>query len=199
MLDPDCFKYLPNFLPSIEAGKLCALLYEELEWRQDEIVLFGRHVMQPRLIAWYGDPEARYSYSGLQLKPLPWHPLLTELKLRIGASTGAVFNSVLANAYRHGSDSMGWHRDDEKELGPRPVIASLSLGQERRFLVREKDQKSQGLLLGNGSLLIMKGQCQQKYQHALPKTRRKTGIRINLTYRMIRDQQVSDLPLRTAG
>jgi len=199
MLDPDCFKYLPNFLPSFEADNLCTFLYKELEWRQDEIVLFGRHVMQPRLIAWYGDPEATYSYSGLQLKPLPWHSLLTELKLRIEALTGAVFNSVLANAYRHGSDSMGWHRDDEKELGPRPVIASLSLGQERRFLVREKGQKSQGLLLGNGSLLIMKGQCQQKYQHALPKTRRKAGVRINLTYRMIRDQQVSDLPLRTAG
>jgi alkylated DNA repair dioxygenase AlkB len=199
MLDTDCFEYLPDFLPSFEADKLCALLYKELEWRQDEIVLFGRLVMQPRLVAWYGDPEAKYSYSGLQLKPMPWQPLLTELKLRIEALTGAVFNSVLANAYRHGSDSMGWHRDDEKELGPRPVIASLSLGQERRFLVREKGQKSRGLLLENGSLLVMKGQCQQKYQHALPKTRRKAGIRINLTYRMIRDQQVSDQPLRTAG
>lgn len=162
--------------------------WSELEWEQEDITIFGRTVRQPRLISWYGDPGARYAYSGLVLEPRSWHPALLKLKRQIESFTRHRFNSVLANAYRDGSDSMGWHSDDEKELGPKPFIASLSLGEERRFLLRQKGRKSSGLLLEHGSLLLMKGDCQQRFQHALPKTRRKIGLRINLTFREIRYQ-----------
>lgn len=184
----DCFEYIPEFLNPDEADRFLASLWNELNWMQAEITMFGRKVMQPRLIAWYGDPGANYAYSGLSLNPRPWHPVLLELKNRIEALTAGRFNSVLANAYRNGRDSMGWHRDDEKELGPRPTIASLSLGAERRFLVREKGRKSSGLALEHGSLLLMQGDCQARFQHSLPKTQRDTGLRINLTYRDIRSQ-----------
>lgn len=198
MLDPECFEYHAGFICSSEADRLLARFREELAWRQDKIQLFGRQVLQPRLVAWYGDPEARYSYSGLQLEPTLWHPLLYELKERIEIATGRHFNAALANAYRDGSDSMGWHSDDEKELGSEPFIASISLGQERRFLVRKKGQKSFAIDLQHGSLLVMKGPSQQRYQHSLPKTRRPMGMRVNLTYRMIRGQTDSDQQRQTA-
>ena len=190
---PDCgsFDYLPGFLGPAEAEECRSRLWRELAWAQQEIKLFGRRVMQPRLTAWYGDAEAYYSYSGLMLEPLPWHPLLHHLKGRVEACTGLQFNSVLANAYRDGRDSMGWHSDDEKALGPRPFLASLSLGATRRFLLRERDgasgerRNSIVLDLEPGSLLLMKGGSQQKFQHALPRTRRRVGLRINLTYRLI--------------
>lgn len=183
-----CVEYCPDFLGKEESCHLLDRLWSELEWSQTEITLFGRSVMQPRLVAWYGDPGARYSYSGIALDPIPWHPSLLEIKHRIEAFTGQHFNSVLANAYRDGRDSMGWHSDDENELGPEPFIASLSLGEERRFLLREKGKKSVGLSLGSGSLLLMKNDCQQRFQHSLPKTRRKIGLRVNLTFRAIKNQ-----------
>jgi alkylated DNA repair dioxygenase AlkB len=155
---------------------------------QKEIVLFGRRRMQPRLTAWYGDSAAYYQYSGLSLSPLPWHPDLLQIRDRLASSSPAAFNSVLANAYRDGRDSMGWHRDDERELGPRPVIASVSLGQARRFLIREEGERAVGLTLESGSLLIMKGDFQRRFRHSLPKTRRPAGLRINLTYRRVGDQ-----------
>ena len=194
MLDPECFAYHPGFLDRSSAEHKLDVLWRELKWRQSEITLFGRRMMQPRLIAWYGDPLASYSYSGLSLDPEPWHPLLAELRNRIEQFTNKPFNSVLANAYRDGADSMGWHRDDEPELGRHPVIASLSLGASRKFLVRTVEKpaagrrKSEALILEHGSLLLMSGESQARYQHALPKTRQKTGLRINLTYRMIRPQ-----------
>lgn len=198
-LDPDCFEYYAGIIPAPEADSILAGLWEELDWRQQEITLFGRRVLQPRLTAWYGDPGAAYSYSGLQLEPLPWHPLLKTLKNRLESFTGGTFNSVLANAYRNGSDSMGWHSDDEKELGHQPMIASLSFGEERRFLVREKRQKSRALVLQHGSLLVMKGESQRRFQHSLPKTLHTAGLRINLTYRMVRDQTDFDPNRRTGG
>jgi alkylated DNA repair dioxygenase AlkB len=189
----DCgsIEYLPDFLEPAEAEQCLSSLWRELAWAQREITLFGRGVMQPRLTAWYGEPEAHYSYSGLAHDPLPWHPLLLELKGRVEAHTGRHFNSVLANAYRDGRDSMGWHSDDEKELGPRPVIASLSFGATRRLLLRQRNRtrgersKSIALVLEPGSLLLMKGDSQQQFQHALPRTRRDIGLRINLTYRLV--------------
>jgi alkylated DNA repair dioxygenase AlkB len=199
MLDPDCFEYHTAFIRQPEADTFLAGLWKEVDWRQEKITVFGRRVSQPRLIAWYGDPEAVYSYSGLQLRPRPWLPALQKLKYRIEDFTGQAFNSVLANAYRNGSDSMGWHRDDEKELGLEPAIASLSLGQERRFLVREKGQKSDAIVLEHGSLLVMKGSSQRQYQHSLPKTRRSIGLRINLTFRMIQDQTGFDPRRRSGG
>jgi alkylated DNA repair dioxygenase AlkB len=199
LLDPDCFGYYAGVVPAPEADSILACLWKELDWRQQEITLFGRRVLQPRLTAWYGDPGAAYSYSGLQLEPLPWHPLLKTLKHRLESFTGETFNSVLANAYRNGSDSMGWHSDDEKELGHQPTIASLSFGAERRFLVREKGQRSIALVLQHGSLLVMKGESQRWFQHSLPKTRRTSGLRINLTYRMVRDLTVFDPDRQTGG
>jgi len=197
MLDSDCFEYTADAIPAPEADAILTRLRQELDWQQQEITLFGRRVFQPRLTAWYGDPEASYSYSGLQLEPLPWHPLLKELACRLETLTGARFNSVLANAYRNGNDSMGWHRDDEKELGFQPVIASLSFGQERKFLVREKGRKSSAIVLQHGSLLLMKGESQQRYQHSLPKSRLAPGVRINLTYRKIQSQRACDQNHRT--
>jgi alkylated DNA repair dioxygenase AlkB len=197
--DPQYFTYIPRFLDEYQSAGLLARLWRELDWSQREITVFGRRVMQPRLVAWYGDSGALYSYSGLTLQPLPWHPLLLDLRLRIERHTGQQYNAVLANAYRNGDDSMGWHADNEKELGPRPVIASLSLGAPRRFLLRPArrrpgleadvmggvDTGSFGITLENGSLLLMHAGCQQRYQHALPRTRRAAGLRINLTYRWI--------------
>jgi alkylated DNA repair dioxygenase AlkB len=199
ILDTDCFRYYPGIIPALEADTILACLWKELDWRQQEITLFGRKMLQPRLTAWYGEPEARYSYSGLQLEPLAWHPLLNALKSRLESFTGATFNSVLANAYRDGSDSMGWHSDDEKELGHQPTIASLSFGDERRFLVREKGQRSSAMVLQHGSLLVMKGDSQRRFQHSLPKTRRAAGVRINLTYRMVRDQTAFAPGCRNGG
>ena len=197
--DPQYFTYIPRFLDEDQTAGALVRLWRELDWSQREIKLFGRRVMQPRLVAWYGDAGALYSYSGLTLQPLPWHPLLLDLRLRIERHTGQQYNAVLANAYRSGDDSMGWHADNEKELGPRPVIASLSLGAPRRFLLRPARHQpglvakvrggvetgSFGMTLENGSLLLMKAGCQQRYQHSLPRTRRAAGLRINLTYRWI--------------
>jgi alkylated DNA repair dioxygenase AlkB len=181
-------EYLPGFLAPPQAEQYLSRLWDELDWSQREIVLFGRRRLQPRLVAWYGDAGASYRYSGLTLHPLPWHPALLEIREQLADCTDAIFNSVLANAYRDGSDSMGWHRDDEPELGPQPVIASVSLGAARRLLVREPGKRSLGLTLEAGSLLIMQGNFQRRYQHALPKTRRPVGLRINLTYRFVRVQ-----------
>ena len=181
-----CLQYLPGFIAPRLAEHYLDRLRDELDWSQREIVLFGRRRLQPRLVAWYGDAGASYRYSGLTLHPAPWHPTLLEIRERLASHSEAVFNSVLANAYRDGSDSMGWHRDDEPELGSQPVIASVSLGAARRLLIREPGKPSLGLTLEAGSLLIMQGDFQRRYQHALPKTRRPVGLRINLTYRHVR-------------
>jgi alkylated DNA repair dioxygenase AlkB len=188
------FEYHSGFLDGVEAGALCARLWRELLWSQRAIALFGRRVLQPRLIAWYGDPGAVYTYSGLRLEPLPWHPALADLRGRIAAFTGYAFNAVLANAYRDGRDSMGWHADDEKELGPSPAIASLSVGDARvlRFRSRRpvpgRRAPTCAITLENGSLLVMKPGCQERFQHALPRTARPVGLRINLTLRNVRVQ-----------
>ena len=190
----ELLEYRPDFLDSAEADRLFTRLQSELAWARREIRLFGRSVMQPRLVAWYGDPGARYRYSGVTWEPLPWHPALLALRDRLQDTTGRHFNSVLANGYRDGRDSMGWHSDDERELGPQPLIASISLGAVRRLRFRpasvaeRQHAGSSGLELGHGSLLLMKGECQQRFQHALPKTRRVTGWRINLTYRWVEPQ-----------
>lgn len=162
------------------------MLRDELEWEQREILMFGRRVLQPRLVAWYGDAEAVYRYSGDTLTPRPWHPVLSNLRDRLTRICDCPFNSVLANGYRDGRDRMGWHCDDEKELGPRPVIASLSLGQERGFLLRRNGEKrSHRLMLADGSLLIMRGTSQAEFRHALPGSKKPMGWRINLTFRRI--------------
>jgi alkylated DNA repair dioxygenase AlkB len=160
-------------------------LLAELDWKQRAIRIVGREVLQPRLTAWYGD--AAYTYSGVTLEPLPWTPLLADLRDRAVAEAGQPFNSVLCNLYRTGADSMGFHADDEKELGAQPVIASLSLGASRRFVLHHKKKRAApaSLELHDGSLLVMGGATQAFWRHALPKDPSVSGARINLTFRRI--------------
>jgi len=142
----------------------------------------------PRLIAWYGEPEAVYTYSGVRHVPMPFTPELAVIRARIEELSGAPFNSALANLYRDGRDGMGWHADNEAELGRNPVIASVSLGATRRFTLRHRRRKglTEALDLEPGSLLVMEGETQHHWLHALPKTTRPVGERINLTYRLIK-------------
>ncbi|MDB5235602.1 MAG: hypothetical protein JWR44_2595 [Hymenobacter sp.] len=176
------------FLAPDEANAFLTQLTADVAWEQRTIRIFGQEISQPRLTAWYGDPDARYSYSGLSWQPRPWTPALQGLRQRVEAATDARFNSVLLNLYRDSRDSMGWHADDELELGSEPAIASISLGATRRFRLRPRA----GLLasplsldLPGGSLLLMRGTTQRHWQHALPKTARPTGPRLNLTFRWV--------------
>lgn len=179
--------WLPGWLPAPEAEALRLALLAEVGWEVHRIRLFGREVDSPRLSSWIGDADARYRYSGTDFQPRPWLPALAVLRERLAEASAARFNSVLVNRYRDGHDAMGWHSDDEPELGPRPVIASLSLGAPRRFVFRHRQQRElkRELLLGHGDLLLMAGDTQRLYQHALPRTTKPVGERINLTYRQI--------------
>ena len=187
MRDADVW-YDPAFISENESQGWQETLTQGVPWRQDSIRLFGKEFLQPRLVAWYGDPGAAYTYSGLTLEPLPWIPILQEIRGRVEEACSASFNSVLLNLYRNGADSMGWHSDDEPELGPHPLIASVSLGGERKFHFRHRTDKEMPrihLVLTTGSLLIMKGTTQQYWQHQIPKTRKEVAPRINLTFRKI--------------
>jgi alkylated DNA repair dioxygenase AlkB len=159
-------------------------------WQQQSITLFGRRVPQPRLTAWMGDEDAVYTYSGLRLEPVAWTREVERLRVRVEGSAGASFNSVLLNLYRDGADSMGFHADDEPELGPEPVIASVSLGVVRRFVLKPRRQKgtraSVALSLPHGSLLVMSGPVQRDWVHGVPKERGASGPRVNLTFRFVR-------------
>ena len=178
--------YYPDFLSADQAQHYFNVLQHSLFWRQEEIQLYGKRFNVPRLQAWYGDKEASYRYSNLTLEPNAWTPELANLKLRCEQQSGSVFNSVLANLYRDGQDSMGMHADDEAELGRQPVIASLSLGALRTLVFSHKQTKQKiKLPLAAGSLLVMQGTTQRFWQHGI--TKRKTAIaaRINLTFRFV--------------
>ena len=178
----------PHFLPVAQAAALLTSLTNTVGWEQRSITLFGQRHPQPRLTAWYGDAGAAYSYSGLRWEPLPWLPALATLRKELEKSCGARFNSVLLNLYRDGRDSMGYHADDEPELGTAPTIASLSLGATRRFRLRPLPKLVAapiGLDLTSGSLLLMRGDTQHNWQHAVPKTARAVGPRLNLTFRWV--------------
>ena len=156
-------------------------------WRQEEITVYGKPYLQPRLSAWYGD--LAYSYSGIRLEPLPWTPTLLNIKQQVETLVDLEFNSVLLNYYRDQHDSMGMHSDDERELGPQPAIASLSLGEERNFVLKHrsrKDLKTLKLALPAGSLLLMRGETQRYWRHGINKQRQACGPRVNLTFRSIR-------------
>lgn len=178
---------LPAWLAADEADALLAGLLEQVPWEVHRIRMFGRSVDSPRLSCWIGDPGTGYVYSGARFEPRPWPALLQALRPRIDEAAGVAMNSVLANLYRDGRDAMGWHSDDEPELGPRPVIASLSLGGTRRFVFRHRrePERKYELPLGHGSLLLMKGDTQADWKHALPRTARPVAPRINLTFRRI--------------
>jgi alkylated DNA repair dioxygenase AlkB len=177
-----------DWLPQAEADALCAELLDAIPWETHVIRMFGREVASPRLSCWIGDAGASYVYSRTRFEPRLWPSALAALRPRLEQACGATFNSVLANLYRDGRDAMGWHSDDEPELGPAPVIASLSLGAPRRFAFRRKSSRGPAVLeleLPHGSLLRMGGATQQLYQHALPRTARVLAPRINLTFRQI--------------
>lgn len=179
--------FYPDFLPHDKADYFFNLFLNELEWSEEHIQMFGKTVQVPRLVCWYGNREAIYHYSGVEHMPHPWTKSLNELKARIETFTQHAFNSVLGNFYRNGNDSMGWHSDDEKELGLNPFIASISLGSTRMFKVQHKSSKEQiKLLLPNGSLLTMSGSFQHHWRHCIPKTSAPVTPRINLTFRTIK-------------
>lgn len=177
--------WFPQFLPTQQADQAFMRLHTELNWQQRSIRLFGKSIVQPRLIAWYG--ERSYHYSGLTLPAEPFPPFLLSLKTQCDAIADTKFNSVLANLYRDGQDSMGWHQDNEPELGLNPIIASLSLGESRRFVLRHQHDHSLKIecQLDHGDLLIMAGTTQSFWQHSIPKTHRNKQARINLTFRNI--------------
>ena len=194
--------FIESFFEKEEADCFQKELTENVDWQQGVIMMFGKKVLEPRLTAWYGDEGKVYTYSGKTQIPLPWNTPLLSIKNKIeeylypsvfltktteNSLISKHFNSVLLNFYRNGIDSMGFHSDDEKELGLNPTIASVNFGESRRFLFRRKDDKNEKfeLLLTHGSLLIMSGEMQHYWQHAIPKESKKTKPRINLTFRWI--------------
>ena len=186
---PDCeIIYIPGFLTIEEADYYYEHLFDQVPWKQDPIKIFGKSILQPRLTALYGENGKSYSYSGIVMEPLPFNEELSVLKTKTEEVSLSSFTSCLLNLYRDGSDSNGWHADDEKELGRNPVIASISLGQERIFHLRHKRNKElkHKILLEHGSLLLMKGETQHHWQHQIPKSRRQMNPRINLTFRYIK-------------
>jgi alkylated DNA repair dioxygenase AlkB len=157
-------------------------------WRHEAVAIYGKKFMQPRLIAWYGDAGQKYSYSGIALEPLPWTRTLLEVRERVQTLSNDAFNSVLLNYYRDHRDSMGFHSDDERELGPTPTIASVSLGATRTFVLKHKTKpgiKPVRLDLPSGSLLVMKGTTQKFWKHGIEKETKPCGPRVNLTFRRI--------------
>jgi alkylated DNA repair dioxygenase AlkB len=174
--------YDPSFLPATEADCLFALLRDTVHWKQEGTP--GRKF--PRLTAWYADPGISYSYSGVTHEAFPWTPELLVIKQRVEAAAGTTWNSLLLNLYRDGRDSIGFHADDEPELGTNPIIGSVSLGAVRTFVLKHPTSGEKlAMNLPHGSLLVMGGASQHHWRHGVPKTKRPVGPRINLTFRRI--------------
>lgn len=190
-LDGADVRYLATAFSPERADALLEALCDEIPWEQHRLRLFGREVAAPRLSCWIGDPGTAYVYSRTRFEPRAWTPALASLRADLAARFELGFNSVLANLYRGGRDSMGWHSDDEPELGRAPVLASLSFGVERRFRFRSRETRRLALAmdLAHGSLLVMRGATQRLYQHDLPKTSAHVGARVNLTFRNILDRE----------
>ena len=193
LVDADV-RYTPGFVQPAAADTLLQQLLHEADWQQHEVRLFGRTLKQPRLTAWYGDAGTRYRYSGLELHARGWTPALFALRTRIEQHCGKRFNSVLLNCYRDGRDSIALHSDDERALGPSPVIAAVSLGAERALVFRHRtrsDLATQRVLLGHGSLLDMRGETQANWRHGIERVRVRNadaeacGPRVSLTFRFV--------------
>ncbi|SBO41792.1 alpha-ketoglutarate-dependent dioxygenase AlkB [Cyanobium sp. NIES-981] len=183
--EPGAVRLERQALAEGEATALFQALQALPGWRQDTIRLYGRVHPVPRLHRWFADARQTYRWSGLVMRPEPFPEALQPLLQRLREASGVPFNTALANLYRDGQDSVAWHADDEPELGPRPVIASLSLGATRRFLMRSKADHGQrrSFELSHGSVLWMAGSTQEHWQHCLPRTTRPVGARINFTFR----------------
>lgn len=192
---PDASVILHNsFFSQEESDEFFQVLYDEIEWRQDAMKLYGKEVNLPRKTAWYGDRDKSYTFSGIHLNPKPWTPTLLSIKRRIEDTVEVEFNSVLLNLYRDGNDGISWHTDAEPELGKNPIIGSVSFGSTRRFVFRHKNDKNlkAEVELTHGSFLLMAGATQHFWQHQIPKTARKVEPRINLTFRVIQSTDAID-------
>ena len=183
-LDDGELAFLPQLPLALPADEVLARLIAETAWRAETVTVFGKRHLQPRLVAWHG--EAAYRYSGLTLAPLPFTPLLQQIRSAAESVTGCRYNSVLLNYYRNERDSMGMHSDDEPELGPAPAIASISFGATRVLVFRHKRTgQTVRLALPHGSLLFMAGATQKNWLHGINKQARPLGARVNLTFRYI--------------
>lgn len=178
-------QYFESFFESPE--QFIANLQKEIVFESESIMMFGKSVTVPRLIAWHGDQGIQYRYSGTDHLTKPWTPALLKMRQEIETRLNLKFNAVLLNYYRDGHDHMSWHSDDEKEMGIAPTIASVSLGEERIFEFKRKKETSAMLSvdLKSGSLLIMDGRLQNHFHHRLKKMPKRLGVRINLTFRLI--------------
>lgn len=162
-------------------------LFEKIDWKNDQAILFGKHITTRRKVAWYGDMNYEYTYSNISKRALPWTPELLALKLIIETITKETYNSCLLNLYHNGNEGMAWHSDAEKDLKKNAAIASLSLGAERKFAFKHKlTLEKISLVLAHGSLLVMKSSTQDHWLHCLPIAKRIVAPRINLTFRTIR-------------
>lgn len=185
---PDAvFEYYPNFFSTEEADMLFKKLQSETPWRQDDILIFGKKIAQPRQTCLFGNEGKPYSYSGITMQPHRWNPHLMHIKDEIEKTSGQHFTTVLANLYRNENDSNGWHADNERELGRDPIIASVSFGEERKFQLKHRSNPEDKLTLNlnHGSLLLMKEGSQIHYKHQIPKASQPKKERINLTFRTI--------------
>jgi alkylated DNA repair dioxygenase AlkB len=178
--------YYGKILPYREANRYFDLLLQNIQWKNDEANILGKHIITKRKVAWYGNSDYSYAYSNTTKQALAWTRELSVLKRLIEEITGESFNSCLLNLYHNGNEGLGWHSDDEKSIGKYTPIASLSFGAERKFSFKHKQTKQTvSLVLGHGSLLVMKGATQTNWLHSLPKSNRITQARINLTFRMM--------------
>ena len=188
ILEDSDVSFLVKFPFDMSDDKIFAKLHRETIWRHDEIVVWGKRHLQPRLTAWYGDPGRSYTYSGTVMFPLPWTNLLLSIRQKLEEIVEAKFNSVLLNLYRDNNDRMGFHSDNEPSLGQEPTIASLSYGATRTLLFKHKTRKDlpiKSLKLISGSMLLMKGQTQRHWNHGINKEAAICGPRVNLTFRNI--------------
>ena len=176
--------FWPSWLGSAEADDLLATAINQVAWRQDNIHIAGKSIPIPRLQNWYGDPTTSYTYSRIRLQAVAFPPWMETLRRRVERQTGNCFNRTLVNYYRDGQDSVDWHADDERELGSEPIIASVSLGQERAFLLRHKTTKERlKINLPHGSLMMMGPGIQEHWHHSVAKDKNVVGPRINFTFR----------------
>lgn len=186
---PDAdLEYYPNFFDFNKANAFLEQLKSDVPWQQDEITIYGKTINQPRLTALYGNEGKPYRYSNIVMQPHQWSSLIMFIKNEIEIVCNQNFTTVLLNYYRNGNDSMGWHADDEKELGRNPIIASVSFGAERIFQMKHNTipNLKQNIRLEHGSLLLVKGTTQHYWKHQIPKTSKPTGARINLTFRILK-------------
>jgi alkylated DNA repair dioxygenase AlkB len=199
-------EYVPQFLQRQHADYLLQNIDASLQFHRPPITLYGRTTQLPRSVSWIADDQLSYGYSGISTEPMPWPTFLMPTRLAIETRTGCAFNSVLVNRYQDGNDMVGWHSDDEPELGATPNIASLSLGATRRFLMRDVVARTRyEWNLGHGDLLVMSGRCQLEFEHSVPRAKRVAGPRINLTFRYVharattRETVPSAIPNNTGG